>query len=103
MTPLLLLAQDTPPLRGWEAIVENNGIGVALTGMLIVFSALAIITMFIALVPHLLAVLEPILPKGGLHRESHTPAEQSPIDQERIVAAIGMVLHTELQKITKES
>ncbi len=100
-----LLAQminDDAPVRGWQAIVEGNGIAISITGMLIVFAALVIISVFIALVPKLLAVLDPILPKGHAHVAAPTPEEQTPLDHEKVVAAIGMVLHTELQKISSK-
>jgi Na+-transporting methylmalonyl-CoA/oxaloacetate decarboxylase gamma subunit len=102
VTTYWLLAQtagDTPA-RGWEAIVKENGIGISITGMLIVFAALIIISVFIALVPKLLDVLDPILPKGHTHVAPPSPEEQTPLDHEKVVAAIGLVLHTELQKIT---
>jgi oxaloacetate decarboxylase gamma subunit len=87
-------------LRGWEAIVEGNGIAISITGMLIVFAALVIISVFIALVPRLLELLDPVLPKGHHHYATPSPDEQTPLDHEKVVAAIGLVLHTELQKIS---
>ena len=102
MTTFCLLAQTTEEMtvRGWEAIVEGNGIAISITGMLIVFAALVIISLFIAVVPRLLEVLDPILPKGHAHIAPPSPEEQTPLKQEKVVAAIGLVLHTELQKIT---
>ena len=102
MTAFWLLAQsdDQAPLRGWQAIVEGNGIAISITGMLIVFTALVIISLFIALVPKLLKVLDPILPKGHHHVAPPAPEQRTPLEQEKVVAAIGLVLHTEMQKIT---
>lgn len=97
----LLLAQtpQAPATSGWQAVVDNNGPSIAITGMLIVFIALTIIATFIAAVPSILAVLEPFLPKPHAPHASPAREEQTPLDQEKVVAAIGLVLHTELQKI----
>ena len=106
MFPSLLLAvidklpEEKIPPSGWGAIVEGNGISISLTGMSIVFVALAIIATSIAVIPHVLALLEPILPKGHATHASPTPAEQLPGDQQKVVAAIGLVLHTEMQKVS---
>ncbi len=102
MTNYWLLAQSDSEtsLSGWEAIVEGNGIAISVTGMLIVFTALVFISVFIALMPRLLELLDPILPKVHSHVAPPTPQERMPQDREKVVAAIGLVLHTELQKIT---
>ena len=103
MISYLLLAAEQSSPTGWQAIVEGRGIAISLTGMAIVFAALVIIALFIASVPHVLAWLDPLLPK--MHAPHAPPArqEQSATDQERIVAAIGLVLHTETQKLLRES
>jgi len=97
---LLAQADTAPATSGWQAVVDNNGPSIAITGMLIVFAALAIIAGFIAAVPSILTVLEPILPKSHAAHAPPARQEQTPLDQEKVVAAIGLVLHTELQKIT---
>lgn len=81
------------PLRGWEAVSAGEGISVSITGMLIVFAALSIIALFVAKLPALLAALDPWLPEIEAH-DPPTPAEQLPLDEERIVAAIGYALHS---------
>lgn len=96
-TGLLAQAANATP-SGWDAVVKGNGIAISLMGMAIVFLALVLITLFIASVPTILAWLDPILPKGHSHHAPPTPEEQTPLDQEKVVAAIGMVLHTEFQK-----
>lgn len=102
---LLLLAQADPEttLRGWEAVVKGNGIALSITGMAIVFAALVVITVFIGLVPQLLAWLDPILPKMHTHHAPPSHEEQSATDRERVVAAIGLVLHTEMQNVLNKS
>jgi len=93
MTVTLLLAQAT----GLQAIRDANGFGIAITGMLIVFTALSIISLFIRFLPILLEYLDPYLPQVTTH---HAPsvAERMPSEDQRIVAAIGYVLHEEMKK-----
>lgn len=94
---LTLLAQT----RGMEAISEGNGIGISITGMAIVFFALTIISLFIRLLPEMLKVMEPILPRLESHTQPPTSAEQTSADHERIIAAIGYVLHMESQRASQ--
>jgi Na+-transporting methylmalonyl-CoA/oxaloacetate decarboxylase gamma subunit len=100
--PLLLLAQAVPTSNpdGWAGVVEGRGIELTIVGMAIVFAALVIISLFIAALPKVLEWLDPYLPKGQGH---HAPAhdEQTTLDEEKVVAAIGLVLHTELQKVLR--
>lgn len=58
-------------MSGFENITANNGIGMALTGMTIVFVALVIISGYIALLPKMLKKLSHILP------EEETPVNRS--------------------------
>jgi len=104
-----LFAQTT----GFEAISAGEGLSIAATGMLIVFFALVIISLFIRLLPIVLDMLEPILPRLESHAHSSgvaasgvaapSVAEQLPIDKEKIVAAIGFVLHLEMEKAARSS
>lgn len=104
MAIALLLAQvETDPTpRGWEAIVKGQGVSISITGMAIVFAALVFISVFIALLPKLLEVLDPFLPAGHTHAAPPSREEQTDLDREKVVAAIGLVLHTELQKVTSK-
>ena len=86
------------PITGFEAISKGEGLSIAVTGMLIVFFALVIISLFIGFLPLALKKLEPILPRLESHAESPSAAEQLPSDHEKIVAAIGFVLHLEMEK-----
>gem|GEM_PF-831685 len=100
---ILLLAQNTePPTTGFQAISDSNGVSIAITGMLIVFVALAIISLFIRLLPVMLAWLEPILPELESHGHAPSVAQQLPADNEKIVAAIGYVLHLEMEKAARK-
>lgn len=84
--------------RGFQAISEGNGFSIAVTGMLIVFFALTLISIFLRLLPVVLDKLEPILPRLESHTQPPTAAEQMPTDEESIIAAIGYVLHLEMEK-----
>ena len=90
-------------VAGVDAISQANGVSIAVTGMLIVFFALTIITLFIRLLPIVLAHFEPYLPRLEPHGEPPTAAERLPVDNERIVAAIGYVLYTEMEKATRHN
>jgi oxaloacetate decarboxylase gamma subunit len=80
-------------------VSDGNAIAISITGMLIVFVALALITVFIAALPRLLTALDPYLPAVDVHHHEAAPAESLPLDEERIVAAIGTVLHHEMQRL----
>ncbi|WP_146574839.1 hypothetical protein [Botrimarina hoheduenensis] len=76
------------PLRGWEAIRAADGIGICVTGTVIVFVALTAISLFIALLPHLLAALGPWLPEIHSHHDQPLPtASDSSAEQTRRLAA----------------
>ncbi|MDH3976062.1 MAG: OadG family protein [Deltaproteobacteria bacterium] len=73
----------------YDNIIAGNGIGISITGMLIVFSALILISLFISMLPKLLPALEKLFPEQHHHgaavkkEEDHTP----------ILAAIGYALY----------
>ncbi len=99
---IYILAADPesfPPFR-WANVSEGNSI--AITGMLIVFTALTLISVFIAVLPKLLSAIGPYLPAVEDHHDAPTTAESLPTDEEQIVAAIGHVLHTEMQHVLKQ-
>lgn len=91
---MMIIAQSS----GFQAISEGAGVSIAVTGMLIVFFALAIISLFIRLLPMLLGLMEPILPRLESHAQPPSAAERLPAENERLVAAIGYVLCMELEK-----
>ena len=68
--------------------------------MLIVFTVLSLISLFIGFLPHILKALSPYLPQSS--HVAPSPAESTVVDEEMVVAAIGMVLHTETQKAMQE-
>lgn len=74
---------------GFDNIFAADGIGIAVTGMLIVFAALTFIACVIALIPKLLPLLELILPTEHHHS---TPASPQSDDHDRVLAAIAHAL-----------
>lgn len=102
MNALLCLAQAAAPapptdasIGGLRAILEADGLGITVTGMLIVFAALTTISLFISLLPKVLDLLEPYLPEIGAHAAAASvPASGANRDIDpRAVAAIGWALH----------
>lgn len=85
---LLAMSNDT----------ASKGVSIAAVGLLIVFSALLLISVFIANLPSLLAVVGQYWPEvkephtGRSHPDSLVP------DDDAVLAAIGFVLHTEFQR-----
>ena len=76
-----------------QNIIDGQGLSIAVTGMLIVFSTLLFISLFIVALPKILEKLKGILPPETMH---HTAVSETavPEEEEAIVAAVGLVLHT---------
>lgn len=81
-----------------DNVTSEKGIIISIAGMIIVFSALTIISVFIAILPKVLEFLDPYLPSVK-HDHAVPKAQKSlPSDEMQIVAAIGFVLHSEFKK-----
>ena len=99
-TPIWRLDPD-PELNkerkmGFDNIREHDGLGIAATGIIIVFTALTLISLFVALLPRLLQALSFLLPTRP---ELQQPSQRQSIEDDQVVAAIGFVLHQiEVQK-----
>lgn len=102
---LFLLAQSggEETATGFKAIADANGLGIAITGMTIVFVALVGISLFIAAMPRVLDLLDRWLPDLESGHGPATPAEQVSSDEEKIIAAIGFVLHSEMQRTSSDA
>ena len=74
---------------GIQNILNAQGFTIAITGMLIVFAALTIISIFIALLPRLVAVLATVFPEGHHHA---VQAKTTKKDDDKLLAAIGFGL-----------
>ncbi len=85
----------------WDDTIRENlseGIQIAIAGMVIVASALALISLFIATLPHLLAVIGKFWPDVEASHSRHARTENLVSKNEAVLAAIGYVLHCEVQK-----
>jgi Na+-transporting methylmalonyl-CoA/oxaloacetate decarboxylase gamma subunit len=87
-----------------QNIADNDGLGIALTGMLIVFSALLMITCSIIALPRVLVAVAGYLPEEHAHHAAAPPqpTELSEAD-EAVAVAIGYALHKALQKRLRQS
>ena len=83
----LVLAQTLPA----------RGIAIALTGIVIVFAALVLVTLFISVLPGLVAISQKVVPEV---QDRHVPEADSRTlpPNHSMVAAIGFVLHTRVQQ-----
>ncbi|WP_303722334.1 OadG family protein [Malonomonas rubra] len=82
----------------WQNVIDGNGIGITITGMLIVFSGLLLISLFIAALPRILALRErPAGEKNVPQPAKLEGAENEPSEAE-IMAVISLVLHLELER-----
>lgn len=80
-------------MSGIENILQSHGIGIALTGTLIVFVALTLIALFIAYLPKILEALSGILPPEIDHHATALAAPVVKRDDTELVSAIGFALH----------
>ena len=81
--------------------ITTRELGIAAMGLLIVFTALVLITSFIAILPKALESLKHVLPpEVDHHHGAVAPASASPDDA--VVVAIGVGLHARLQNKSTE-
>jgi len=95
-----------------QNIITHNGVSISIAGMLIVFSGLLIITVYINLLPKLLDFIDRQLNRKTILRSKETsdvsalpdeiepPAEieKPKSDMNEIMSVIGLVLHLEQQR-----
>ncbi len=74
---------------GIQNILNAQGFTIAITGMLIVFAALTIISIFISLLPKLVVLLANVFPEGH-HHAVHGKTTKK--DDDKLLAAIGFGL-----------
>ena len=70
-----------------------QGLDLAFVGMSIVFTALVLVSIFIAVLPRILAAIHPYIPPAQLHTQSQSKEN----DDAAIAAAIGFALHARRQ------
>ncbi|MFO7830381.1 MAG: hypothetical protein R6V18_00195 [Desulfuromonadaceae bacterium] len=87
---------------GWENVVAGNGVGLAISGITIIFLSLLSISIFIRLLPRVLALVD------GTARDRPTEVavvqrEPEPLNAAEKEAVITLVLHLELEYQSGES
>ena len=97
-TGLTLLGQGDFP--GGESGPNNftEGAVQALVGLMIVFSALIVISLFIAALPRILALVSNVWPEVDEPAGNVGHPDSLVADDGAVLAAIGYVLHTEFQR-----
>jgi len=91
-----VLAQASIAQAGEEPDLVRGG-WIALAGLVIVFSALIFISLFIASLPKILLAVASFWPETE-ERSAASERNEPPEDDPAVLAAIGFVLHTEWQK-----
>lgn len=76
---------------GFQNVIDGNGFIIAVMGMLIVFAALALISLFIAFLPAMLKALSAVLPEE--HHHGPAPSQKKSRDNDAFLAAIGYALY----------
>jgi Na+-transporting methylmalonyl-CoA/oxaloacetate decarboxylase gamma subunit len=69
---------------GVARVIDGEALAISITGMVIVFSALAFISMFIGVLPRILSLVARVFPDEST---------KSAADDDRVVIAIGAALH----------
>jgi len=82
----------------WQNVIDGNGIGITITGMLIVFAGLILISLFIAALPKILE-----LKTGKAEKKPATSSEPEEPTEDEIMAVIALVLHLETERTLGES
>jgi len=77
-----------------QHIVTGQGVDIALAGMVIVFCVLALITIFISILPRALRIVARTFPESETEVASRSTSDG---DEAEILAAIGFVLHSRIQ------
>ncbi len=79
----------------FQNIVAGQGFELTFAGMTIVFTALVLVSTFIALLPKALVVLNRMIPE--VHHHTAKPKVREQGNEAQIAAAIGFALHAQKQ------
>jgi Na+-transporting methylmalonyl-CoA/oxaloacetate decarboxylase gamma subunit len=93
----------------WQNVLDGHGFAITLIGMFIVFSGLVLISLFIAKLPRMLDFFDRLTTRAA-RAARPAPAASRPdtgtaaLPQgEELLAAISLVVHMELERLTGES
>lgn len=89
----------------WQNVLDGHGFAITLIGMAIVFSGLLLISLFIAQLPRMLELFDRLVSRAVRPAPSELAvAERAVVSQgEELMAAISLVVHMELERLTGES
>ncbi|MDY0291886.1 MAG: hypothetical protein RBR02_06085 [Desulfuromonadaceae bacterium] len=87
---------------GWENVVAGNGVGLAISGTIIIFLSLLSISLFIHLLPRVLALVDGSA-KDLPVSEAAMPSTPEPLTEAEKEVVIALVLHMELEYLSGES
>jgi len=91
----------TPDLKN---LLENDGIGISITGMLVVFFGLALISFAIVALPRVVAWMERERHAGHVSSpEEEAPQLESADEESMLAAAVWTVLQAELELADMDS
>ena len=77
-----------------QNIIDAQGLELALAGMLIVFTALTCISIFIGFLPKILPLLSKILPEVELHTKPKARVSAPKANNDKaVVAAVAFAIH----------
>lgn len=82
-------------MSGWENVAQYDGVSIAITGILVVFAVLSVISGFIALLPRLLARLNTVLPESPERHGTSQAAASGNVESQdaAVAAAIGYAMY----------
>ena len=83
-------------MLNWQNVIDGHGIAISITGMLIVFSGLTLISLFIVALPKILA-LGGAEKKAAAAKAAVESAASAEPTEEDIIAVLALVLHAELE------
>lgn len=88
-------------MLSWQNVIDGHGLGISITGMLIVFAGLSFISFFITALPKVLAATgaERASKETVETEEAAAPAEPT---EEDMMAILSIVLHAEMEHSTGE-
>ena len=86
-----------------QNVLDGHGVAISLTGMLIVFAGLVLISLFIAQLPALLTWFDRLTTRKAPKAEPVAVKNPVVSAEDEIMSAISLVIHMELERLTGES
>ncbi len=83
-------------MLSWQNVIDGHGIGISITGMLIVFSGLTLISLFITALPKILASGRAEKKAAAAKAAIENTVSAEPTEED-IIAVLALVLHAEFE------